>query len=308
MLSKRTVLILGAGASAPYGFKTGRGQLDWARALGAEALAAHAAPFSRALVPQLNLTLRDTGERSIDAMLRADSPLLPLAKALMARDLLRAERVIVTPPSEKDSYWYRTLYAALPRHTLHAFRRAPLAIYTFNYDRSLDYFLWRALAVAFPQATATEVAEALDCIGPFHLHGQLGRLYTEAPGNDEVLEYGGSASPGDEFSDSDVQKAARQIKLISETYATDEFFVRAQNAISEADQVVFLGFGFHPDNLAKLRLRDCLRHETQTFASACGLTQQHTNWLRTKFGVAANFGNEGWDVARFLAVTPQILD
>jgi hypothetical protein len=106
MLSKQTVLILGAGASAPYDFKTGRTQLDWARSLNESQLVQETAPFERTRVPQLRATLRGTGERSIDAMLRADSPLLPHAKALMARDLLRSERAIISPPSEKTAFWY----------------------------------------------------------------------------------------------------------------------------------------------------------------------------------------------------------
>jgi hypothetical protein len=241
MLSKSTVMILGAGASAPYGFNTGRGQLNWARSLEAPNLAIEIEPLSTTLVPQLQLTLRDTGERSIDAMLKASSALLPAAKALMARDLLRAERQTLAVRPEKDTYWYRTLYAALPRASLAEFRRAPLTIYTFNYDRSLDYFLWRALAVAFPDAHAAEIAEALDCIGPFHLHGQLGRLYPESAGTDEIVLYGGDASSGG-VTRSDVQAAIAQIKLISETTAIDEFFVRAQDAISCAEHLVFLGF------------------------------------------------------------------
>jgi hypothetical protein len=96
MLAKQTVLILGAGASEPYGFKTGGRQLDWARSLGQPHLIPDTAPLLRTLVPQLQRTLRDTGEGSIDAMLRADSPLLLHAKALMARDLFRVERTLLS--------------------------------------------------------------------------------------------------------------------------------------------------------------------------------------------------------------------
>jgi hypothetical protein len=127
MLSKPTVMILGAGASQPYGFKTGRTQLDWARSLGDQDLVNDIQPVPRTFVPQLRSTLRDTGERSIDAMLKADSPLLPAAKTLMARDLLRAERNLIIPPAEQDTFWYRTLYAALPRNSLQEFRRSQLA-------------------------------------------------------------------------------------------------------------------------------------------------------------------------------------
>jgi len=306
MLSKSTVLILGAGASQPYGFKTGREQLDWARAT--PDLLDEIKPVIPMYAPQLASVLRDTGERSIDAMLRADSPLLPAAKTLMARDLLRAERRLIPPPAEQPTYWYRTLYDALPRRTLEEFRRAPLVIYTFNYDRSLDYFLWRASVAAFPMATSAQIAEALDCIGPFHLHGQLGRLYPESNGAGPVVEFGGETGGAAEITNSDAQAAGSQIKLISETYATDDCFVRAQQAISAAEQLVFLGFGFHPDNLGKLRLQGCLRQQTAVFASAYGVTQHQTAHLSNKYGFNGSFGHESEGISRFLAMNPRILD
>jgi hypothetical protein len=307
VLSKPTVLILGAGASQPYGFKTGQAQLDWARSLDVSVLPTEIGPFPRTLVPQLQSALRNTGERSIDAMLRADSPLLPAAKALMARDLLRAERSTIPLGPEKDAYWYRTLYAALPRSTLEEFRRAPVTIYTFNYDRSLDDFLWRALTQAFPLASGVEIAQALDCIGPFHLHGRLGRLCAESPGGEEIIPYGGDLSTGNVTS-SDAKAAADQIKLISETTALDEFFMRARDAIASADCVVFLGFAFHPDNLGKFQLQNCLRASTQVFASAYRLTQQQVAHIGTKHGITVTFGHENDDVSRFLGTYPQILD
>jgi hypothetical protein len=307
MLSKNTVFILGAGASRPYDFKTGRGQLDWARSLGREGIATYIKPCQPMYAPPLYSRLVDTAEKSIDAMLPANSPLLPAAKALIVNDLLRCERNLVIPPSELDTFWYRTLWENIPRGTLNQFRRAPLTIFTFNYDRSLDYFLWRGLVAAFPDASPVQIAEALDSVGPFHLHGHLGRLYHESNGTGDVVQFGGDSSEGGVMN-ANVQVGIDNIKLISETTANDESFVRAQNAISAAQQLVFLGFGFHNENITKLSLRNCLNAQTSIWGSAYGLTEQQTGHLRTKHGLYGTFGQEGWGVARCLAMFPQILD
>lgn len=310
MISKQTVLILGAGASAPYNFNTGKTQLDWARNFKVEDLALEILPIPKSLAPGLLAHLLDTGERSIDAMLRRDSEYLPPAKALIARDLLRSERNLLSWKPEPPTYWYRSLFTNLPRNTLPEFRASPLKIFTYNYDRSLDYFLWRAIASCFPGISNDEIADILNVIGPFHLHGQLGRLYPEALGMGDVVEYGGDHSMGG-ITESDVASAITQIKLISETTMLDAPFVHAQQAIADAERLVFLGFSFHPDNLAKLRISENpLKPSTEVFCSAFGLTEQETGHMKQRLGssfASFQFGGERDDIMRYLGMHPAIL-
>jgi hypothetical protein len=89
MISAETVFILGAGASAPYKFQTGKGQLDWACGLTSDAIATNIEPVSRTFAPRLKTALLSTGEQSIDAMLPSTSDLLPAAKATaLARQVI----------------------------------------------------------------------------------------------------------------------------------------------------------------------------------------------------------------------------
>jgi hypothetical protein len=307
LLSKKTVMILGAGASAPYGFSTGKSQLDTARLLSPQQIATEIAPYPAPLAPTLHAALRNTGERSIDAMLPKDSPILGPAKALIARDLFRVERNNLNPKAEPLGYWYRTLYSNIPRRTLEEVRGAPLRIFTFNDDRSLDDFLWRALSQTFSDASPSDIAAVLGEIGPFHLHGQLGRLKGELTCPGDVVAYGGDAESGG-ATDSDVAAAVTQIRLISETSADDALFKRAREALAWADRVIFLGFSFHPDNLGKFQLQSCLRASTESWASAFGITEQEMGYLRQKYSLGVQCGQEQWDVARFFAVYPQMLD
>jgi len=308
MLKKPTVLILGAGASVPYGFSTGKKQLDDARLLTAGELANRIAPLPRTLAPQITSALHYTGELSIDAMLPADSPLLPAAKALIARDLYRVEFTHFERAPELPAHWYRMLYTNIPRRSIEQVRNAPLRIFTFNYDRSLDRFLSRALAQSFPSASPEEIGSLLATIGPFHLHGQLGRLNPEAPGIGDVVPYGGSDGRSGGATDSDVVAAIGQIRLISETTANDAAFVHLHSDLSKAARVVFLGFAFHEDNVNKLKLPEVLRKDAESFASAYGLTVSEMAYLRQKYGISVIHGSMSDDIASFLANYPQILD
>ena len=107
MLKRPTLFIVGAGASVPYGFSTGCGQLNAARLLSPDQIVAMIAPVRRPQAALLATQLSLTGEDSIDAMLPADSPLLPAAKAYIARDPFK-EHQRVTPRPEVEQHWYRT--------------------------------------------------------------------------------------------------------------------------------------------------------------------------------------------------------
>jgi hypothetical protein len=309
MLRKQTVFILGAGASAPYQFSTGRGQLNDARTYTAEQLAERFSPVSRKLAPQLLTRLLKTGEPSIDAMLRPDSPLVAAAKGIIARDLFRVEQVGRTPPSETSQHWYRALFSNMPRGTYHEAINAPVRIFTFNYDRSLDRFLWDAFSAQFQHENISDaqIGALLAAIGPIHLHGQLGRLHAEMPGAGAVVPYGGSDERGP--TDTDMLVAIDQIKLISETNARDKPFAQLHYAITQAERVIFLGFGFHEDNVLKLRIKENLPPTAAVFASGMGLTEQQMGHFKHKYGLNGMVhGHEAHDVARFLATFPQTLD
>jgi hypothetical protein len=87
-----TVLILGAGASAPRGFSTGGELLSQARRAGQSGLEEMIKPVSENYAEALSAAVRGTGDKSLDAMLELRSDLVQAGKALMARVLLNCER------------------------------------------------------------------------------------------------------------------------------------------------------------------------------------------------------------------------
>ena len=180
VITTPTVLILGAGASAPRGFPTGWQLLAQARAQELHGLAEMIKPVPATSAPALLQAIAGTGERSLDAMLEHRPPLVEAGKALMARALLYKEESALASRQDSQGEWYRELWAAMSASSLQSFRRNQLTILTYNYDRSLEYFLITALCERF-QKSRLECAAMLDCIGPFHLHGQLGLLPELSP-------------------------------------------------------------------------------------------------------------------------------
>jgi len=89
--------------------------------------------------------------------------------------------------------WYRTLWDAFDLRSLDSFRRTPLTIITYNYDRSIEYALVRALQERFG-GTFENCAAALDSIGPIHLHGQLGFLPGFTARAEDIAQYGSAPS------------------------------------------------------------------------------------------------------------------
>src|ERR1017187_996052 len=92
MLTGRTVIVLGAGASAPYGFYTGGELLNEARKYPPQQFQGFVPPEYRDAAPKLHAALTETLERSIDAMLETRPTLMDAGKAFMARWLLQCER------------------------------------------------------------------------------------------------------------------------------------------------------------------------------------------------------------------------
>jgi hypothetical protein len=272
MLDKETVLILGAGASQPYKFPTGRGLLDELRRCTVDQIAEFIKPRPRFEAPPLFTAMRDTGETSIDAVLEGQSDIREAGKTLIARCLLQCERNSRNQHTRTDlqGAWYTTLFEAMIDKPLEVFRRNPLAIFTYNYDRSLDNFLVTALSAKFRDKTREQCAEVLDCIGPFHLHGQLGALPDFPASALRHVPYGGDT---DALTDSNVAEAASGIVIIDEPGPHSENFIRLRDALSKAERVVFLGFGFGATNVGRLRFQDCL-DAPELFATAMGPPRQ----------------------------------
>ena len=85
------------------------------------------------------------------------------------------------------------------------------------------------------------------------------------------------------------------IKIIHEAVEHDPEFVKAREALLQAEYIAFLGFGYHPANLKRLRMHECAGSVVQ--GTTFGMTGAET--ARIKAYVPALHANN-YDVFTFL--------
>lgn len=256
MISVPTVLVLGAGASAPFGYPVGSVLTEQIKSelrpnqpgqLHHELISAG---FSADLLLKFRDELRYSQRASIDAFLEDwEADFMDVGKAAIAASLIRHEDrdKVVDEPN-----WYRRLFAEMTDEK--DFSKNQLHIVTFNYDRSLEYFLLRCLPSRH-HVTQAEAVKWVSQMKIIHMYGSLGGLPELCAGGRAYGESGAAATLA----------AAKEIHLIrgSETPAS---FVDARNLMKNAERIIVLGFGFEKQNLARLGLMDFAK-AAQVFAT-----------------------------------------
>ncbi len=287
----RTVLVLGAGASHDFGFPLGRGLRDIVcRLTSTKTAALSSCGFSQGEIRDFGDALSRSGYASVDWFLERHPDLIPIGRAAIAAALIPFENPHrLFPPNAPDAHWYEDLFNTLwsEEDSSLVFGRN-LTILTFNYDRSLEYYLRTVAEVRMARRSAGVVA--FEVRGPHrlavaqgptivHLHGHLGNL----PGLENSRPYGPVESA------ENVRIAAASLQLLSDARPDSEEFKIARSAIEAADRILFLGFGFHPKSVERLGDFASPAMRTKTIAGTRqGLSQNqwsrvlstvlHNNW------------------------------
>jgi hypothetical protein len=255
---------------------------------------------------RLHDALAHTGHSSIDAMLETRDDIARAGKTVIARFLLQQERAAKDNKFRNKGGWYHTLFAALDAPTVQETIAQPITFVSFNYDRSLEYYLSHALRVKF---SPDEAVAPTDLRKKFiHVHGQLGFLPELGTESGRIVHFGGSQSG---ISDDDVRAAADEIRIVHEPKDDDPRFSLAREAIRNARRLVFLGFGFAPRNLARLDIKGNLNPTTSVFATATNFsTNQMYKFVDAPFADWQNklIGKEEEDAAEFLRLYPAALE
>lgn len=293
MIPKRTVLILGAGASYHLGFPLGQ-QLLWqvVQELRDEPNRLFRllldCGFEAAPLKEFRRALELSGQPSVDLFLENRRTFLDIGKAAMAALLIRheSEASLRRPPEQPN--WYADLFARIGS-SLEEFASSQLAILTFNYDRSIDHYLFLSLQNSF-DLTTEKCLEYWRQVRVIHLYGQLGALpYADPKGRPYTAD----------VSTPVLQRYAGAIKIMHEDVGDDTEFPLARTLLSRAEVVCFLGFGYHPTNMRRLRL-DQLDPKVQLWGSATGLSRAQQDEIRSRFARSITVGNQTQDARDFL--------
>lgn len=259
MISSPTVFVLGAGASIPYGFPSGaalrdelcrpttqRGHAAWVSILqeACEIPERDSLHFSKKFLA--------SSVESIDAFLsRRMDAFGEIGKLAIAAILCAKETPELWRMTDTSDDWYTALWNALISgvHRIEDIGINQVRFITFNYDRSLEYFLHRSCKETFGCNDA-RAEDALKNLSIIHVYGALGELGTMLGPN--VRPY------DNEVRAREINIAANGIKIIPEARDDAFEFEVTRKHFSWASQICFLGFGFDPLNVSRLNLSSVL--------------------------------------------------
>ncbi|MEQ1850880.1 MAG: hypothetical protein ABMA01_04720 [Chthoniobacteraceae bacterium] len=291
MILQNCVLILGAGASIPYGIPrkglsfrdaileaAGRSESRYRSSV--HAFCEQFGQLGYSIDRFLAECSRRESTRTVEA-----KKLIEIGKAAIVKALLPCES-----PDSVQHGWYDDLVNALTSR-FPAGTKKRLPIITFNYDRSLEYHLMRSLGAIYDKADL-DVQAMNELVEITHVYGQLGDL-PEILGREEGAVPYGSKNPAT------IPHAVSAVRVVGER--TEEAHInRIRERLRVPGALVFIGFGFLPENMELLNLQ-AVDAQTPVFASGYNLSD---GMRRTLVNIHPHlrwhFGDIGDDASAFL--------
>lgn len=255
MITKPTRIILGAGASASYGYPSGNNLLKtidqslgnpneyWTPLL-------KECGINTDHIEKFKSELYLSQASSVDSFLEYRQEFIKIGKLIIAISLIPYEadsRLFGFDARNSGCYQYifNNMSSGCP---FQDFGGNEIAFITFNYDRSLEHYLHTTLIYKYGKTTE-EAAAVLKTIPIIHVHGSLGKLPWQISRTNEF------SRPYNESHDAKViLDAANQIIIVSEGKDTSVEFQEASNLLKNANRIYFLGFGYNDTNLHRLKI------------------------------------------------------
>ncbi|MDR3593828.1 hypothetical protein [Clostridium sp.] len=279
MISENTVLILGAGASKPYGYPTAlelREEIinrflplfkKFARENNKDSdFDNH--PYTKK-VSQIIESFKKSSTSSIDLFLSRNKSFYVNGKEIITFLLANYEIESKFREDLKDRKydWYFYLYNILTKDittpdNISKFIENKISIITFNYDRSFEHFIYESLYNSFI-SKRDEINNIMNNLKIIHVYGKLAPLPWENGGG---LDYR-SNKIKDYFEDN----SKNLIIIYEERQAVREEITKI---ITEAKNIYFLGFGYAEENLEAIGLNKMVfRTEQRIYGTAMGLME-----------------------------------
>lgn len=290
MVNNPLVLVVGAGASFPYGFPLGSQlrteicNIENDDSLLRASLVKHI-NLDDSLLRNFAKSFRLSSVKSIDAFLAKRSEFESIGKLAIAASLI-SKSTKKTKEYDLEDNWYLELWNLLISgiNSHNELKNNKLRIITFNYDYSLESFIHSSIVHTFG-VSDTDAFSVLKNIPILHVYGSIRSLDSSNTLTDEPV-----------FNAESLKYGAKNIKVIPESRDDDEVFVNARTWFDWAKNIFFLGFGFDELNINRLDLKTVLDYKTRNdmahprvFASVFGMTNNEIELARARLGVIRNW-------------------
>lgn len=300
MFKKRTLFILGAGSSYEVKLPVGLGLATTIATKLDVRIGDHGrnvgrgdkyllGQFQNQLPEQFNELLR-AGWRIRDGLPTAssiddfldmhshDELMQTIGKAAIIRSIIEAERdsdLFFDPGNrgnrlvlEKlEGSWFmrfiRVLGRGIPKKSAEQIFDN-VSFIVFNYDRCVEFFLLQALQAMY-SISVNEAAAIVQDLSIIHPYGTIGEL--PDLDNGTQVPFGGL-----ENYDFNYVKLAQRIKTYTEQIAGSETTNRIRMEVERAEQVIFLGFAYHAQNMLLLRPLEEMGSPIPIYGTALGMS------------------------------------
>ena len=279
MITDKTVFILGAGASKPYGFPTAlelrrdiiKSYPDMLKRAHSEYYKVDIAKidFPRKL-ENLIQTFEYSSTKSIDLFLARNKQFYEDGKKIITFLIANYEmKSKFREDIEKPEFdWYMHIYDILTKHISNPenlasfFENNNVSFITFNYDRSLEQFLYESFFNSFA-TKRNEIVKLFSKIKILHIYGKIAAL----PFENSYFNVPYSSPSYFGY----LEDLAKNIKIVFEERTDD--LGEAKQLISEAQRIYFLGFGYADENLQVLDFNNLLNRGHRIYGTGKDLTE-----------------------------------
>jgi hypothetical protein len=153
-------------------------------------------------------------------------------------------------------------------------RIGSMSIINFNYDRCIEHFLFHALQAIYG-IPENEAADHINALAIIHPYGTVG--YLPWQNGDNVVPF------GDQKSGPDLLSRSTEIKTYTERVKDKATVDSMHKLVQDAENVVFLGFAFHPQNMELIK-PDGPTEVKRVFATAKGKSHSDCEIVKERIG------------------------
>ncbi len=292
MIDNKTVFVLGAGASCPYGYPSGKELRStiissfWSQYESYINKHPKLQPSHDDILNKarefMDIFEKSTTE-SIDLFLARNNEFEIMGKTAIILSIFAREHgsgfreQMATDKRKQD--WYSYIFRRLTddlveKNDYSRFCENNVSFITFNYDRSLEHLLYESIVNSFNKIPLEKIKEQLNKLKIIHVFGQVAGL--EWQDLSSKIEYRRN------LNQIDIQELVKNIRTIYEEKDNPEL-EEAHKLIREAQHIYFLGFGYAKENLEVLKIPEKLNKNQKICGTALGLTRKEIHDIHSIF-------------------------
>lgn len=229
---------------------------------------------------------------------RSNSQIAEIGKLAIASEILKAERKSKLYISPENSYnklnfsrisdtWFNAFFQLICVNAQEddlAERFSKIRVITFNYDRTLEHFLFNSIQTYYG-SSPKRAQEILSHLAVFHPYGQVGNLPWQTAGLE--VPFGG------DMPTSALIQIAQTLRTFTEGISQEESQIEQIRAsIYEPQILTFLGFAYHELNLQLLfgsQEKKAFRYSKQVFGTAMGLSESNKKAIASELAHLGQF-------------------